>query len=325
MQGENIMQRTKQADAVTKSVRHPALSARLKTYKMHRALLLMMIPGMLYYLLFHYKPMYGLLIAFKDYRILDGVMASPWAGLKYFKMAFGSDEFWRVFKNTLILSGYKLIFTFPAPIILALMLNEVRCLKFKKVVQTMTYMPHFISWVVLAGVIINFLSPSVGPINMIIKAMGFEPIYFMGDKKYFRGILVISSIWKEVGWGTIIYLAALSNVDTQLYEAAVLDGAGRFRQTISVTLPAIANVIVIMLIMQVGKIINDDFDQIYNMYNPAVYSVADVLSTYIYKMGLEQAMYSFSTAVGLFKNVIAFALVLMTNAISNRVSDYGLW
>ncbi len=320
------MQQTKRASIATqKSIAHPKLHAQLRQYKVHKALLLMLIPGMLYYLLFHYKPMYGLLIAFKDYRLLDGVMGSPWAGFKYFEQAFSSAEFWRVFKNTIILSCYKLIFTFPAPIILALMLNEVRCLKFKKVVQTLTYLPHFISWVVLAGVIINFLSPSVGPINMIIRAFGGDPIYFMGEKKYFRAILVISSIWKEVGWGTIVYLAALSNVDTQLYEAAVLDGAGRLRQTWTVTLPAITNVIVIMLIMQVGKILNDDFDQIYNMYNPAVYSVAEVLSTYIYKMGLEQAQYSFSTAVGLFKNVIAFALVIMTNTISNKVSDYGLW
>ena len=297
----------------------------LKSCKTHRALLMMLIPGIIYYILFKYKPMYGLLIAFKEYNLMDGVMASPWAGLKYFKLAFGSADFWQVFKNTLILSGYKLLFTFPAPIILALLLNEVRNTKFKKCVQTVTYLPHFLSWVVLSGIIINFLSPSSGPVNMILRACGMEPIYFMGEKKLFRGVLVISSIWKEVGWSSIVYLAALTGVDTQLYEAASLDGAGRLRQTFTVTLPAIANVVVIMLIMQVGKILNDDFDQIFNMYNPAVYSVSDVLSTYIYKMGLEQAMYSFSTAMGLFKNVIAFTLVIITNTISTKVSDYGLW
>ena len=300
-------------------------NAWLRSVKVNKALLIMLIPGILYYILFKYKPMYGVLIAFKEYNLIEGVSGSPWAGLKYFKMAFAQPDFWRVFKNTLILSAYKLIFTFPAPIILALMLNEVRCMKFKKTVQTLTYLPHFLSWVILSGVVINFLSPSSGPVNMIIRQLGFEPIYFMGDKKFFRGILVVSTIWKEVGWGTIVYLAALTSVDTQLYEAAALDGAGRLRQTISVTLPAIANVVVIMLIMRVGKIINDDFDQIYNMYNPSVYSVADVLSTYIYKMGLEQAMYSYSTAMGLFKNLIAFTLVILTNAISTRVSDYGLW
>lgn len=297
----------------------------LRSVKVNKALLLMLIPGILYYILFKYKPMYGVLIAFKEYNLIEGVTGSPWAGLKYFKMAFSQPDFWRVFKNTLILSAYKLIFTFPAPIILALMLNEVRCMKFKKTVQTLTYLPHFLSWVILSGVVINFLSPSSGPVNMVIRELGFDPIYFMGDKKYFRAILVIGTIWKEVGWGTIVYLAALTSVDTQLYEAAALDGAGRLRQTISVTLPAIANVVVIMLIMRVGKIINDDFDQIYNMYNPSVYSVADVLSTYIYKMGLEQAMYSYSTAMGLFKNLIAFTLVILTNSISTRVSDYGLW
>jgi len=297
----------------------------LRSVKVNKALLIMLIPGILYYILFKYKPMYGVLIAFKEYNLIEGVTGSPWAGMKYFNMTFQSPDFWRVFKNTLILSAYKLIFTFPAPIILALMLNEVRCMKFKKTVQTLTYLPHFLSWVVLSGIVINFLSPSSGPVNMIIRELGFDPIYFMGEKKYFRAILVISTIWKEVGWGTIVYLAALTSVDTQLYEAAALDGAGRLRQTISVTLPAIANVVVIMLIMRVGKIINDDFDQIYNMYNPAVYSVADVLSTYIYKMGLEQAMYSYSTAMGLFKNVIAFTLVILTNSISTRVSDYGLW
>lgn len=307
------------------AVKSIAISPKLKPIIRHRALLLMLIPGLLYYLVFHYKSMYGLIIAFKDYRILDGVMASPWAGLKYFKMAFSNAEFWRAFKNTIILSGLKLLFTFPAPIILALMLNEVRALKFKKVVQTMTYVPHFISWVVLAGVLTNFLSPSVGPINMLIDAFGGTPIYFLGKKEYFRGILIIGSIWKEVGWGTIIYLAALTNVDTQLYEAAALDGAGRLRQTFHVTLPAITNVVVIMLIMAVGKIINDDFDQIYNLYNPVVASVSEVISTYIYKMGLEQAMYSYSTAVGLFKNVISLALVIITNTISKKIGDYGLW
>lgn len=296
-----------------------------RTVIQHKALLLMIIPGMLYYLLFHYKSMYGLLIAFKDYRITDGVMASPWAGLKYFEMVFFNAEFWRAFKNTIIISGCKLIFNFPAPIILALMLNEVANLRFKKVVQTMSYLPHFISWVVLSGVLINFLSPSTGAINMIIKAFGGEPIFFTGNPETFRPVLVLSSLWKEVGWGTIIYLAALTGVDTQLYEAARLDGAGRFKQTIYITLPSISNVVVISLIMAVGKVINDDFDQIYNLYNPAVYSVSEVIATYVYKMGLEQAMYSYSTAVGLFKNVISLLLVIMTNMLAKKIGDYGLW
>ena len=299
--------------------------AKLTNIRKHRALLLMLIPAAIYYILFCYKPMYGLLIAFKDFRILDGIMGSPWVGFKYFNQAFSSTEFWRALQNTLILSVYKLIFTFPAPILLALLLNEVRNLTFKKTVQTMTYLPHFISWVVLSGVLINFLSPSVGPVNALIKSMGFDPIYFVGNKNYFRSVLIFSSIWKEVGWGTIIYLAALTSVDLQLYEAAKLDGAGKFKQTIHITLPSIANVVIIMLIMAVGTIINDDFDQIFNMYNPAVYSVSEVISTYIYKQGLEQAQYSYSTAVGLFKNVIALCLVLGTNFFAKKIGDYGLW
>lgn len=300
-------------------------SDKFRVYKQHKALFLMLIPAALYYILFCYKPMYGLLIAFKDYRMLDGIMASPWAGFKYFEKAFASQEFWRAFKNTVILSGYKLIFTFPAPIILALLFNEVRCVRFKKTVQTMTYLPHFISWVVLSGVLINFLSPSVGPVNLIIKALGFEPIFFVGNVKMFRSVLVFSTIWKEVGWGTIIYLAALTGIDPQLYEAAAIDGVSRFKQTIHITIPSIANVIVIMLIMNAGTIINDDFDQIFNMYNPAVYSVSEVLSTYMYKQGLEQAQYSYSAAIGLFKNIISLLLVVVTNFAAKKIGDYGLW
>lgn len=316
---------SKSLDITAKLNKNSRLDQFVRSVTIHKALLFMMIPGILFYLLFCYKSMYGLLIAFKDYKLISGVFASPWAGLKYFDMAFSSTEFWRAFKNTLIISGYKLIIGFPAPIILALLLNEVRNLKFKKAIQTMTYMPHFLSWVVLAGVLSNFLSPSIGPINMIIRLFGGEPIFFLADANKFRSVLVLSSIWKEVGWGTIVYLAALSGVDVQLYEAAALDGAKKIRQTIHITLPAITNVIVIMLIMTVGKIINDDFDQIYNLYNPAVYSVSEVIATYVYKVGLEGAMYSYATAVGLFKNVIALFLVIITNAAAKRVGDYGLW
>jgi len=297
----------------------------IKKYIKYRALVLMFIPGLIYYLIFHYMPMYGLIISFKDFRIIDGIMASPWVGLKHFKTVFGSDDFWIVFKNTLVISGLKLIFNFPAPIIFALLLNEVKNIHLKKTVQTISYMPHFLSWVVLAGIVVNFLSPSTGPINMILKAFGAKPIYFVADRKWFREVLVLSAIWKEVGWGTIIYLAALSNINLELYEAAVLDGANRFKQTIHVTLPSISPVIIIMFIFAVGAVVNDDFDQIFNLYNPAVYSVGDVLSTYIYRMGLENMQYSFSTAVGLFKNTISFTLIIITNYLSNKFSDYGLW
>lgn len=297
----------------------------LSNYIKYKALFIMFIPAIVYYIVFHYAPMYGVIIAFKDYKILKGIMASQWVGLKYFKMAMSTPDFWAVFKNTLIISGYKLIFGFPAPIILALLFNEVRNLRFKKAIQSITYVPHFLSWVVLAGIITNFLSPSTGPINMLRIAIGLKPIFFVADYKWFRTVLVTSSLWKEVGWGTIVYLAALAGVNPELYEAASLDGAGKLRQIIHVTLPAISSVVVIMLIFAVGGIINDDFDQIFNLYNPAVLNVGDVISTYVYRQGLVSMQYSYSAAVGLFKNVIAFALILFTNYISTKFSDYGLW
>ncbi|MEN6315510.1 MAG: ABC transporter permease subunit [Clostridiaceae bacterium] len=297
----------------------------IKKYITYKSLVLMFLPCLIYYIIFQYLPIYGVTLAFKDFRILDGIAASPWVGLKYFKLTFANAEFWMVFKNTLVISGLKLLFNFPAPILLSLLLNEVRNLRFKKTIQTITYMPHFLSWVVLSGILINFLSPSSGPINMLLVSMGLKPIYFVGSKDWFRQVLVVSSMWKEVGWGTIVYLAALAAVNSELYEAAVLDGAGRLKQTIHITLPAISPVIVIMFIFAVGGIVNDDFDQIYNLYNPAVYSVADVLSTYVYRAGLENMQYSFATAVGLFKNAVAFVLIIITNFISRKYSDYGLW
>lgn len=297
----------------------------IRSYYVNRALVFMFVPVLIYYVIFHYMTMYGLVISFKDFRVMDGIMASPWVGLEHFREVLGNSEFWGVFKNTIILSSLKLLLNFPAPIILALLLNEVRGAFFKKTVQTITYMPHFLSWVVLSGVVINFLSPSIGPVNMIIKALGYDPIYFVADRNWFRTVLVGSEIWKGIGWGSIVYLAALSGVDTELYEAAVLDGAGRFKQTIHVTLPAISNMIVIMLILAVGKLLNDDFDQVFNLYNPAVYSVGDVVSTYTYRQGLVNMQYSYSTTVGLFKNVLAFTLIVLTNQIAKKFSDYGLW
>ena len=294
-------------------------------YKKNWPIFLMLVPGLVYFIVFHYIPLYGVTIAFKDYKLLEGILGSDWAGLKYFKMAFASNDFWNSFKNTMIISAMKLVFSFPAPIILALMLNEVRNLRFKKVVQTISYLPHFLSWVVFGGVIISFLSPSTGFVNLIIKALGFEPIYFVADNNWFRPILVITSIWKEIGWGTIVYLAALNGVDMQLYDAATVDGAGKWKQMWVVTLPSIMPAIVIMFIFQVGSIVNDDFDQIFNMYNPAVYKTGEVISTYIYRIGIEGMQYSLSTAIGLFKNVIALILIVGTNYLCRAFDEYALW
>lgn len=294
-------------------------------YWKNRHLFYLMIPGLLYYAIFKYGPMYGIQLAFKQYNFRLGVRGSKWVGLENFRLLLHTESFSEVFRNTIIISIYKLIFGFPAPIILALLLNEIRHERFKKTVQTISYLPHFLSWVVLAGMFTQFLSPSIGPINIFLKSAGIKPIYFLGDEKWFRTVLVATSIWKGIGWGSIVYLAALSNIDPALYEAAIMDGANRGQQAWYITLPSLMPVITIMLILSVGRIIDDDFSQIFNMYNPAVYSVGDVISTYTYRRGLVNMDYGFATAVSLFKNIISLVLILITNAISRKVNDYGLW
>jgi putative aldouronate transport system permease protein len=234
-------------------------------------------------------------------------------------------SFRQVFRNTVIISFLKLLFGFPAPIIFAILLNEIRAMKYKKFIQTISYLPHFVSWVILGGVFMQFLSPSTGPVNIILQNAGIKPIYFLANDIWFRPVLVITSIWKGVGWGSIIYLASISGIDPELYEAAEIDGAGRLRKALSITIPSLIPVITIMIIFSIGGIVQDDFDQIYNLYNPAVYSVGDVLSTYTYRVGLVEMKYSFSAAVGLFTNIISFVLILVTNFITKRINEYGLW
>lgn len=294
-------------------------------YWKYKYLAMLLIPGMIYFIIFKYLPIYGLVIAFKDYKFLEGIMASPWVGFKVFGEMFALKSFWEVFSNTLIISFYKLIFGFPAPIIFALLLNEIRHVHYKKIVQTISYLPHFVSWVILGGLFMQFLSPSMGPINIIIKSLGGKPIYFLADPKWFRSVLVTTEIWKSLGWGSIVYLAALSGIDPALYEAASIDGAGRWHKMVHITFPSLVPIITIMLILSTGKLVNDNFDQIFNLYNPAVYKVADVIGTYTYRMGLEGMKYSFATAVGLFKNIISFGLVITANMISKRINEYGIW
>lgn len=282
-------------------------------------------PVILYYIVFRYLPMYGNLIAFQDFYPLKGMMGSEWVGLKHFKTMFTGLYFLPVLRNTLIISFYKLIFGFPAPIILALILNEVKSKSFKKVAQTISYLPHFLSWVVISGLVIEMLSPSRGPINHFIQLLGFEPIFFMGEAQYFRSILVGSGIWQGIGWGSIIYLAAISNVDPQLYEAAQIDGATRLQRIRYITLPSIAPVVTIMLIFAVGGIIKDNFGQIYNLLNLQVMSTGDVISTYTYDQGLVKMNYSYSSAVSLFKNIVSFSMVFIANKVSKSISEYGIW
>lgn len=293
----------------------------LRKYYKHRWLFVMLLPVIIYYIVFHYAPIYGITIAFKDFYPLKGVLESPWVGFKYFEQLLSDPFFMPAMKNTLIISFWKLLIGFPAPIILAIMLNEVKRSSTKKFFQTVTYLPHFISWVVLSGILIEMLSPSRGPINILLKALGFDPIFFLADPNWFRPVIIASGIWRELGWQSIVFLAAITNIDPELYDVADLDGAGKLRKIWNITIPSIMPVIIIMLILSVGNLINDDFDQIYNLLNANVLSVGEVISTYTYKTGLVNMNYSYSTAVGVFKNVIAFLLVMGTNWLAGKVSD----
>lgn len=280
----------------------------------------MFIPVILYYLVFHYGPMYGVVIAFQDYQFLKGIFSSPWLGFDNFRELFQNDYFWVVLRNTLIINSYKLLFGFPVPILIALMINEVARPLFKKAIQTVSYIPHFMSWVVLSGLVIEFLSPSRGPINYLLIQFGIEPIYFITEESWFRSILVGSDIWKHVGFNTIIYLAAIAGINPEMYEVAEVDGIRRIQKAVYITLPSIAPVIIIMLILSTSSIINDDFEQVFNLLNVKVMNVGDVLSTYTYSEGLVRMNYSYAAAVGLFKNIVALVLVLSANALARRVN-----
>ncbi len=296
-------------------------------YKKYRALTFMFLPVVVYFIVFKYIPMGGIVIAFKNYKISKGIWGSAWCGLKNFQQAFATLTFTRSVRNTLIISGLKLLFGFPAPILLALMLNEVTHKRYQRVVQTISYLPHFLSWVVLAGLFQQLLSPNNGAVNYLLKKFfGLEEsIFFLGDNAYFRGTLVVTDIWKNVGWSSIIYLATIAGIDPSLYEAASCDGATRLQSTFYITLPMLASTIVVMLILNVGSIMDAGFDQVFNLYNSAVYATGDIIDTYVYRIGIGDMKYSLSTAVGLFKNVIGFILVVGTNWIAKRISGEGIW
>jgi putative aldouronate transport system permease protein len=285
---------------------------------------IIVLPVVLYYLVFHYFPMYGALIAFKDFRPSLGVWGSPWAGFKHFQEFFGSYYFLRLLKNTLALSMYSLIFGFPAPIILALLLNELRSTAYKRIVQTVTYIPHFISIVIISGIIINFVKQD-GLISLLVKQFtGYDGSLLM-EQRFFRPIYVISGIWQNIGWSSIIYLATLAGIDPELYEAARIDGAGRWRQILAITIPSLLPTITILLILQVGSLMNVGFEKVMLLYNPRIYDTADVISTFVYRQGILSAQYSFSSAVGLFNSVINCLLVVFANQFSKRMTDNSLW
>ncbi len=292
----------------------------------YRALLIMMIPGLLSVLLFNYVPMYGVVIAFKDFKIRSGILGSDWAGMKYFMKLFKDVNFLPVLRNTILISLYKLFWGFPAPILFALLLNEMRCARYKKLVQTVSYLPHFMSWVVLGGIFSSFLALD-GPLNSLISAFGGTPTIFLMKSSSFRSVLVLTDVWKGFGWGSIVYLAALSGVDMEMYEAATIDGANRYQRALYLTLPSIAPVIVISLILNMSGILNAGFDQIFNMYNASVMDVADIIDTYVYRKGLIDMEYSYSTAVGLFKSVVAMLMMIVTNYSAKLLggSESTLW
>jgi putative aldouronate transport system permease protein len=291
----------------------------------YRHIYLFLLPAIIWFLTFCYYPMYGALLAFKDFKYNLGIIGSPWVGFRYFEYFLSDPKFYEVLRNTLAISFLKLIFGFPAPIILALMLNEVRCARFKKVVQTISYLPHFVSWVVVVTLLQKILSPNAGLINDIRYEMGLEPIFFMGIKSLFLPLVIISSVWKGVGWGSIIYLAALSNIDPNLYEAAEIDGAGRWRMLFNITLPSIVPTIAILLIFNLSGILSAGFDQIYLMQTPSTMSVSEILDTYVLKLGLLDGQFSYSTAVGLFRSLVSMVLIVTVNTISKKISEVSLW
>ena len=292
-----------------------------------RWLYLIMILPCLYYLLFHYYPMYGVTLAFKQYKPKLGIVGSPWAsqnGMKYILQVVGDPYFWTVFKNTIVLNVVNLAITFPAPIILALLLNEVASNRYKRVVQTVTYLPHFLSTVVVVGMM-NTMFSSSGIVNELLGKIGLGPYAFLNDAQYFRPMYIGSNIWQNIGWDSIIFLAALSGLDQALYEAARIDGAGRWKQTIHITIPGILPTIVIMLILAMGKIMNVSYQKILLMMTGSNQSVSDVISTYVYRRGITKADFSYATAVGLFQSLVSLVFVTTTNWISRRTTETSLW
>lgn len=290
-----------------------------------RYLFLLLLPGLVYFLVFKYYPMYGLVIAFKDYDPNLGIMNSPWAGLKYFERLFETPYIITLIKNTLKISLLKLVFGFPAPIIFALLLNEITRVYFKRVVQTISYLPHFLSWVVVSGVAFQIFSPSYGLYGYIYNLFGWQTGVPLADADAFIPILIGTDIWKEIGFASIIYLAALASVGSEMYEAAKIDGAGRFKQCLYITLPSLIPIISMMFILRLGDILDGGFDQIFNLYSPAVYGVADIIDTFVYRIGLENFEYSFSTAVGLCKAAIGAVLVVSANWVVGKFTGRSIW
>ncbi|WP_371117280.1 ABC transporter permease [Paenibacillus sp. cl123] len=295
--------------------------------KKHKALYLLMLPGILYYLIFKYAPMYGIIIAFQDYSVGRGILGSKFVGMKHFiEFFYVTPDAWKLIRNTVMLNVYDLLFHFPAPIVLAILFHELRISWFKRLVQSVSYMPHFLSTVVIAGIIVTFLSPSSGVINhALVRAFGIEPILFLGEPGWFRTIYVGSEIWQKIGWGTILYLAAISGIDPTLYEAAKMDGANRFQQVRHITLVGMLPVMIVLFVLTLGNFMETGFQKILLLYNSMNYETSDVINTFVYRRGILDADFSFATAVGLFQSVIGLVLVVAANRIVRKYSETSLW
>jgi putative aldouronate transport system permease protein len=288
-------------------------------------LYLLLLPAVVYFIVFHYVPMYGVIIAFKDFSFSKGILKSAWVGLANFKYMLALGDFREVFWNSLSISFLRLVFGFPFPILFALMLNEMRAKLYTKATQTIIYFPYFISWVVIGGILVMFLSPSWGVLNDFIKYLGGKPIFFLAERRYFKPIVVLADIWKNAGWGSILYIAAITGINPELYDAAFIDGANRLQRIRFITLPSIASVIMIMLILRIGQIMNNGFEQIYIIQNPSNLSYSEVFETYTYRVGLVAGRFAFGTTVGLFTSTIGFILLLAANRAARVFGQESIW
>lgn len=285
----------------------------------------MILPGVLFFAIFKYVPLAGSIIAFQNYNVFQGILGSPFVGWEHFQKLFTYPELIQVLKNTLIINIYQLLFEFPAPIILALLLNEVRKMMFKRVVQSILYLPHFLSWVIVGGLVMNLLSPNGGLLNELMAPIFGSNVFYIQEPQYFRTILVSSGVWKEMGWGTIVYLAAMTGINPDLYESAEVDGAGKFRQVFSVTIPSILPTIMVLLLLRIGNIMDLGFEQVYSLLNPLVRETGEVIDTYVYRIGLQNAQFSYTTAIGLFKSVVGFVMLVGANYLSRRLTGNSIF
>ena len=284
----------------------------------------MILPGIFFVILFRYVPLGGITVAFREFLPRKGIWGSPWVGLENFRYMFMLPDSFRVMRNTLVIAMLKIVVNFPVPIIVSILLNEVRNAKFKRSVQTIIYLPYFISWVILSGIILDVFARE-GIINGFLGSLGIPPVYFLGDKRAFVGVLIGTDVWKNFGYNTVVYLAAITGIDESLYEAAKIDGANRFQQIMNVTVPGIAPIVTLMLILNLGNVLNAGFEQVFNLYNPLVYETADIIDTFVYRISLVEANYSLGTAVGLLKSVVSFILIVTSYGIANKYSDYTVF